>query len=363
MGSTAIPCPNLVIYRKLTGHAHAIYTLKKPVFRGPKARPFPIAVLARCSEWLLGVLHGDAAFSGVLVSNPIHGDYDTVWLRTEPYTLDQLRSYIPAGWRRPKVPRTDVGRNCDLFKELMRFAGVAAHSDNAVRQRADQLYQVLDIHNPHTYTSSELQDTVRSVLRYRDQWRHDGWNSPDFHAHQAKMGAKNSRDQQRIKGRIGGIRSGEVRRDLNRDRDQRILQYLDDGISTRRVAELEDLDHSRIVQISQSTKPPDNTVCKERAGVVSEATTQDTPTVGGFVVALSKCNIEAEGRSGALPGNELDQNASLEREEGVRGRNPAAAAKNRRNPTTTEISTREVAPGDDSPAAADVQHPPVPDSR
>ena len=40
--------------------------------------------------------------------------------------------------------------------------------------------------------------------------------------------------------------------------------------------------------------------------MVSEATTQDTPAVGGFVVALSRCNIEAEGRSGALPGNELD---------------------------------------------------------
>ena len=124
MGSTAIPCPNLVVYRKLTGHAHAIYTLKRPVFRGPKAKPFPIAVLARCSEWLLGILHGDAGFTGVLVSNPTHADYDPVWLRTEPYTLDQLRSFIPAGWRRPKVPRTDVGRNCDLFRELMRFAGV-----------------------------------------------------------------------------------------------------------------------------------------------------------------------------------------------------------------------------------------------
>ena len=255
MGSTAIPCPNLVIYRKLTGHAHAVYTLKKPVFRGPKAKPLPIAVLARCSEWLLSVLHGDAGFTGVLVSNPTHADYDPVWLRTTAYTLDQLRSYIPAGWRRPKVPRTDVGRNCDAFRELMRFAGVAAHSDSDIRQRAYQIYEHLDIHHPHTYTLSELQGTVRSVLRYRDQWRHAGWNSPDFHAHQAKMGAQNSSEQQRIKGRIGGIRSGDVRRDRTRDRDQRILEYLDAEISTRQVADLEGLAHSRIVQIRQSKRP------------------------------------------------------------------------------------------------------------
>ena len=45
MGSNQVPMPNIVAYRKQSGHAHAIYTLRRPVYRGPKARPFPLAVL------------------------------------------------------------------------------------------------------------------------------------------------------------------------------------------------------------------------------------------------------------------------------------------------------------------------------
>ena len=63
IGSTKIPCPNLAIYRRATDHAHAIYTLQRPVFRGAKARPFPLATLGRCSEWLLEALHADAGFT------------------------------------------------------------------------------------------------------------------------------------------------------------------------------------------------------------------------------------------------------------------------------------------------------------
>ena len=68
-----------------------------------------------------------------------------MWLRPKAYTLDQLREYIPAGWRRPRIPRTDVGRNCDLFRALMRFAGVATHSNDDVEQYAHQLYNALDV--------------------------------------------------------------------------------------------------------------------------------------------------------------------------------------------------------------------------
>ena len=81
MGSNQVPMPNIVAYRKQSGHAHAIYTLRRPVYRGPKARPFPLAVLARCSEWLRGALHADAGFTGVLAANPTHPEYDPAWRR------------------------------------------------------------------------------------------------------------------------------------------------------------------------------------------------------------------------------------------------------------------------------------------
>ena len=41
---------------------------------------------------------------GVLVYNPVHGDYNTVDPRSEPYDLAELARTLPAHWRRPAAP-------------------------------------------------------------------------------------------------------------------------------------------------------------------------------------------------------------------------------------------------------------------
>lgn len=251
MGSRAIPCPNLAVYRKLSGHAHAVYTLRRPVLRAAEARPFPLAALGRCSEWLLQQLLADTGFAGVLVSNPVHADYDTRWLRTRPYTLAELREYIPQNWRRPRVPRTDAGRNAAVFHGLMRYAGSSEPSDADVAQYAEQLYAALDIANPHAFTRSELAGTLKSVLRYRARWRSTGWHRPGWLARQADLGRRNTSEQQRVKGRLGGERSGEARRVAVSDRDRRLLARLEAGESTRQAAAAEGLSHSAVVRARQ----------------------------------------------------------------------------------------------------------------
>ena len=251
MGSNEIPCPNLAVYRKLSGHAHAVYTLRRPVLRGVEARPFPLAALGRCSEWLLQQLRADAGFAGVLVSNPVHADYDTRWLRPEPYTLAELREYIPHNWRRPRAPRTDAGRNAAVFHSLMRYAGSADRSDGDVAQYAEQIYAAIDVVNPHAFTRSELADTLKSVLRYRARWRAAGWHKPSWLARQAELGRRNSPEQQRLKGRLGGERSGEVRLQRAWSRDQRILAALDSGMKTRAVAALVGVDQATVVRVRQ----------------------------------------------------------------------------------------------------------------
>lgn len=230
-----VPTPNLAIYRELTGNAHAIYTLRRPVLRGATARPFPLAVLGRCSEWLRLQLQADAGFAGVLVANPVHDDYDTVWLRRQAYTLGELQAHIPRGWRQPRPPRTDAGRNSALFHELMRFAGSPERTDADIRHYAEQLYSEINILSPHAFTNAELRAIVQSVLRYRDQWRTRGWNVPRWIERQANRGRRNTRGQQRQK----GIRSGEVRRERTRERDRRILARLKAGESTRAAARAE----------------------------------------------------------------------------------------------------------------------------
>lgn len=249
LGRADTPTPNLTIYRKLTGHAHAIYTLRRPVLRGATARPFPLAVLGRCSEWLRLQLQADAGFAGVLVSNPVHADYETVWLRRDPYTLADLRAYIPRSWRQPRPPRTDAGRNSALFHELMRFAGSPDRTDADVRQYAEQLYAEIDILAPHAFTDAELRAIVKSVLRYRDQWRARAWHVPSWIERQANRGRRNTRGQQRQKGILGGIASGEARRHRTQDRDQRIVARLEAGSSIRAVAAVENLPPSTVQSI------------------------------------------------------------------------------------------------------------------
>ena len=62
---------------------------------------------------------------GVLAYNPIHGDYNTVYPRTDPYDLAGLARALPAHWRRPSKPAdlaTAPGRNCALFAALCKLA-------------------------------------------------------------------------------------------------------------------------------------------------------------------------------------------------------------------------------------------------
>ena len=62
---------------------------------------------------------------GVLAYNPVHGDYATVYPRSEPYDLAELARALPANWRRPSKPAdlaTAPGRNCALFAALCKLA-------------------------------------------------------------------------------------------------------------------------------------------------------------------------------------------------------------------------------------------------
>ena len=270
MGSSEIPCPNLAVYRKLSGHAHAVYTLRRPVLRGMEARPFPLAALGRCSEWLLQQLRADAGFAGVLVSNPVHADYDTRWLRPEPYSLAELREYIPRNWRRPRAPRTDAGRNAAIFHSLMRYAGSADRSDGDVAQYAEQIYAAIDVVNPHAFTHSELADTLKSVLRYRARWRAAGWHKPSWLARQADLGRRNSPEQQKLKGRLGGQRSGAVRLERTLPRDQRILARLNAGES------------AAVIATSESVSRRTVFYARTRLVQCNEATNTDDPPLGGL---------------------------------------------------------------------------------
>ena len=188
-----LPTPNAFVVRKASGHAQVHWMLACPVIRGEHARAKPLAYLARVSEWYRATLGADSGYRGVLSSNPVHSDYTVSYPRPEPYELSQLATAIPARWRVPKVPTTDIGRNCDLFRGLCRLA--LGCSDDGLLVWARTLNREFAV----PLADAEVRGVWGSVCRYRKRWRVEGHKS-GWLWKQAEVG------------RRGGRASGVVRR-------------------------------------------------------------------------------------------------------------------------------------------------------
>ena len=105
---------------------------------------------------------------GVLAYNPVHGDYNTVYPRSEPYDLAELARALPAHWRRPARAADLVsapGRNCALFAALCKLA--LGGSDEGLLTWARTLNREFSV----PLADTEVRGAWRSVCRSTG---HDG---------------------------------------------------------------------------------------------------------------------------------------------------------------------------------------------
>ena len=186
MGAGELPTPNCYATRTASGHAQVFYLLDHPVHRGEQARAKPLTYLARVSEFYRATLGADSGYTGVLSSNPVHGDYQTSYPRAEPYALTDLARVIPKGWRVPRPATTAEGRNNELFAALCRRA--LRDTDRQLEAWAhtynDQFVPPMD--------AGELRGTLKSVYRYRARWR-DGGHTQTWLWKQAARGQASGR--------------------------------------------------------------------------------------------------------------------------------------------------------------------------
>ena len=177
-----IPPPNWRVFRPDTGHSHAVWTLAVPVHKYPKARRGPLDYFAAIAEFYALTLGADPGYNGVLVHNPVSTPYETRWGPELPYPLEQLARVIPFGWRAPDVRQTGVGRNCDLFRAGMAWAGREANA------RLDVLAALLIVNQrfAHPLPLSEVRATARSIEKYRERWTARGWHAPRWLAKLAR---------------------------------------------------------------------------------------------------------------------------------------------------------------------------------
>ena len=201
-GGTALPMPNWIVQRRETMHLHLIWCLIRAVLRGEQARQAPLRRFARISEFYRQTTQADAGFSGVLSHNPMCGGTRsggraliTTWGRRAPYCLDELAEAIPHGWKVPRVPMTEAGRNCSLFKALMKWSGKPPNWGVDVWCQA----LVMNAQFEPPMQHGEVKGIVKSVNKIQAKNLDSGQTQRQLSLIQAVRGRKG--------GRIGGRRS------------------------------------------------------------------------------------------------------------------------------------------------------------
>lgn len=217
------PPPTITAQNPENGHAHLIYGLEVAVRTAPDGKLGPLRYAAAVDCAIRAVLDADEGYAGLICKNPLHPFWRVTEWESRLYELGDLDSWLDLeqyGDRRKRLPDYGLGRNCNLFDRLRRWAYKAIRQGwpdygrwhEAVLTRA-RAYNDFDIPLPE----SEVRATAKSVARYT----HRNFNSAGFSAWQAAQGRK------------GGTAKGTA---YSAKRAQ-ALSLLDSGVSQKGVAE------------------------------------------------------------------------------------------------------------------------------
>ena len=134
--------------------------------------------------------------------------------------LNVLAELIPRGWRHPRKPRTEIGRNVSLFRSGMAWAGRTHNLDLDVFNYLGGINGEVaeDLGRP-PLGYSELAGIAKSVERYRREWVAQGrFCSPEEVAAYARNGQRLSVQARR-------------RNNRGRDEDMVVRAYAGESVS------------------------------------------------------------------------------------------------------------------------------------
>lgn len=112
------PRPQLIIKNPSNGHAHYCYKLAFPIALMGETNQKAVKYLDSVYNALKRKLGADMGYSGNLIKNPTHSDWQTytTGANAQGYTLDELSEYLDEPTNAPKVANDDYfGRNCSVF--------------------------------------------------------------------------------------------------------------------------------------------------------------------------------------------------------------------------------------------------------
>ena len=224
------PPPTFIARNPKNGHGHLFYGLAEPVTTSTAGRSSPLRYLAALDCALREKLAADFGYSGLIAKNPLRAD---VWIvkewESQLYTLDELDSWLDLSKysdRRKRMPDYGLGRNCNIFENLRRWAYRAIRQGwpdpgrwyEAVLTRAEgynrSLYRGTEAGE---LNHNEIKAIAKSVAKYTSK----------------NFSPEGFSEWQSVQGRKGGLRKGQAKRDELMDK---ALSLVAGGMSQRAAA-------------------------------------------------------------------------------------------------------------------------------
>lgn len=202
-----LPPPSIELTRKSSGNIHAIWLLKTPVHRHPKARYEPLKLWGDMGNMLTFLAGGDSGYNGLLQYHPIHSEIEA-HIRGYRWELAELAEWSSPRWKAEKTRKrrqtkclSYAGRNCFLFMETCRWAGRRQNFGADIYAWVKAQNQAFDCPLPE----SEERSIAKSVARYQSEWK-------QADPHELFL----------LRQRMAGVKSGATRRKKIAPRDRKI---------------------------------------------------------------------------------------------------------------------------------------------
>jgi len=171
-----LPVPTIIVKNPVNAHAHLFYGLESPVCTSVNARRKPPRYAKAVQFAMRTKLNADPGYAGLIAKNPFHPDWHTQWI-PKLYDLGELSEYVtlPNRLPAPDPEPGGIGRNCDLFGLLRRWAYRQVRDferknrdfdrwDNIVLNQAEAINASTFRHDPLPF--SEVKSTAKSVAKW-----------------------------------------------------------------------------------------------------------------------------------------------------------------------------------------------------
>ena len=231
-----LPGPLFASANRQTGHAHLGWALDAPVLvEHEEARAGPLRFLCAVESLMRARLQADEGFVGLIGKNPLHPHWLTLWGPPYAYGLAELGEWLPGLEKhqpRRRPDRVGLGRNCDSFDWLRRYA----YREIRAWWKAPRKAGVYVAWQQHLYDQAQsyTANEHRPPLDFRESWHvaksvaRYTWNNTTedgFSKWSARMGAK------------AGQASGQARRRRTAERDAKIRRLRALGWTQQRIAD------------------------------------------------------------------------------------------------------------------------------